>query len=180
MQAAAPDTFIDFGGHRASGGFSVQESAIHTLEDRLNAAYATLDFADLDEAQREYGQADAELSIFSATPQFLKILERLAPFGMQNPKPSFVLRDVVLEKVSWFGKAGEHLRLRVKAPVEALDQEFSKNAATIEGISFYAKRQLGATCEKLSEGDKLTMLVTLERDLFTRGQPVRLRIVSIG
>jgi single-stranded-DNA-specific exonuclease len=180
MQAAAPDTFIDFGGHRASGGFSVQESAIHTLEDRLNAAYATLDFADLDEAQREYGQADAELSIFSATPQFLKILERLAPFGMQNPKPSFVLRDVVLEKVSWFGKAGEHLRLRVKAPVEALDQEFSKNAATIEGISFYAKRQLGATYEKLSEGDKLTMLVTLERDLFTRGQPVRLRIVSIG
>jgi hypothetical protein len=86
----------------------------------------------------------------------------------------------VLEKVSWFGKAGEHLRLRVKAPVEALDQEFSKNAATIEGISFYAKRQFGTTCEKLSEGEKLTMLVTLERDLFTRGQPVRLRIVSIG
>ncbi len=176
MQAAAPDTFIDFGGHRASGGFSVQESAIHTLEERLNAAYATLDFADLDEQEK----ADAELSISSATPQFLKILERLAPFGMANPKPSFVLRDVVLEKISWFGKAGEHLRLKVKSPVDALDQKFNKQTSSIEGISFYAKRQLGTVCEKLSEGDKLTMLVTLERDLFTRGQPVRLRIVSIG
>ena len=170
MQAAAADTFIDFGGHRASGGFSVQEDAIHTLEERLNTAYATMSFADLDDEEK----ADGELAISGATPQFLKILDRLAPFGMGNSKPTFVMRDVIVAQVSWFGKANEHIRLRI-AP-----SELGFESDTIEGIAFYAKRQLGPVSESISSGDKATLLVTLERDMFTRGQPVRLRLVSVG
>jgi single-stranded-DNA-specific exonuclease len=169
MQAAAPDTFIDFGGHRASGGFSVQEEAIHTLEERLNTAYATMSFADLDEQE----QADREISISAATPQFLKILDRLAPFGMGNPKPTFVLRDVVVTHVSWFGKANEHIRLRIASNQLGFEND------TIEGICFYARRQLGNKCDSISSGDTATLLVTLERDMFTRGQPVRLRLISL-
>ena len=170
MQAAPADTFIDFGGHRASGGFSVQEDAIHSLEERLNTAYATMSMAELDEQE----QADGELAISSATPQFLKILDRLAPFGMGNPKPTFVLREVLIDELSWFGKTGEHLRLRVSPT----GLEFETKS--IEGITFYAKRQLGKALDTLEKGKNTTLLVTLERDTFTRGQPVRLRIVSIG
>ena len=170
MQAASADTFIDFGGHRASGGFSVQEEAIHTLEERLNTSYATMSFADLDEAE----QADGELSLSAATPQFLLILERLAPFGMGNPKPMFALRNAVITQLSWFGKSNEHLRLRVAS------SELSFEDDTIEGISFYAKRQLGKACDSLKTGSTTTILATLERDTFTRGQPVRLRLVSLG
>jgi single-stranded-DNA-specific exonuclease len=169
MQAASADTFIDFGGHRASGGFSVQEDAIHTLEERLNTAYASLDFADIDEQE----QADGELAISAATVKFLNTLDKLAPFGMGNPKPTFVMRDVTVAQVSWFGKANEHIRLRITPSALGFEND------TIEGISFYAKRQLGTITEKISEGDKATLLVTLERDMFTRGQPVRLRIVSL-
>jgi single-stranded-DNA-specific exonuclease len=170
MQAAASDSFIDFGGHRASGGFSVQEDAIYTLEERLNTAYATMSFADLDEQK----QADRELAISAATPQFLKILDRLAPFGMGNPKPTFVLRNVVVTQVSWFGKANEHIRLRIA------QNHFGFESDTIEGICFYAKRQLGTICNTISSGDVATLLVTLDRDMFTRGQPVRLRLISLG
>jgi single-stranded-DNA-specific exonuclease len=170
MQAAAADTFIDFGGHRASGGFSVQEDAIHSLEERLNTAYATMSMVELDEQE----QADGELAISSATPQFLKILDRLAPFGMGNPKPTFVLREVLVDELSWFGKTGEHLRIRV-SPVGL---EFETKS--IQGITFYAKRQLGKALDSLEKGKNTTLLVTLERDTFTRGQPVRLRIISIG
>jgi single-stranded-DNA-specific exonuclease len=170
MQAAALDTFIDFGGHRASGGFSVQEDAIHTLEERLNTAYATHTFADLDDTE----QADGEIAVTEATKSFLSRIEKLAPFGMGNPKPSFVLRDITISDVSWFGKSGEHLRLRLSA------NELAFQTDSIEAISFYAKRQLGNVCEKLESGQKATMLVTLERDLFSRGQPVRMRIISLG
>jgi single-stranded-DNA-specific exonuclease len=170
MQAVSRDTFIDFGGHRASGGFSVQEDAIHTLEERLNSAYATMSFTDLDESE----QADGEISVTEANKKLLSHIEKLAPFGMGNPKPSFVLREVTVTDVSWFGKASEHLRIRI-TPTELGFEDDS-----IEGISFYAKRQLGKVCEKLASGQKATMLVTLERDLFSRGQPVRMRIVSLG
>lgn len=170
LMQAATDTFVQFGGHRASGGFSVNEEAIHSLEERVNAAYASLDFAALDEDIR----ADRELSIPEARPQFLKMLERLSPHGMGNPKPSFVLRDVTVRDVSWFGKSGEHLRLRL------VPNELSFEGDSIEAISFYAKRQLGAACANLETNQTKTLLATLERDLFTRGQPVRLRIVALG
>jgi single-stranded-DNA-specific exonuclease len=187
MQAAPPDTFIEFGGHRASGGFSVQEDAIHSLEERLNTAYASLSFAEFEEDER----SDAELAISAATPQFLRALDRLAPFGMGNPKPTFAMRNVIVQKVAWFGKSNEHLRLRI-APGAAstagsannmsdLESYFSSTPNTsIEGISFYAKRELGTVCDALKEGDTKTLLVTLERDTFSRGQPVRLRLISIA
>lgn len=170
LMQAATDTFVQFGGHRASGGFSVNEEAIHFLEERVNTAYASLDFAELDEEVC----ADREITIAEARPNFLKMLERLSPHGMGNPKPSFVLRDVMLKDVSWFGKASEHLRLRL------VSSELSFDGDSIEAISFYAKRQLGAICDTLEKDQKKTLLATLERDTFSRGQPVRLRIVALS
>ena len=170
LMQAVPDTFVEFGGHRASGGFAVKEDAIFFLEERLNAAYAALSFAERNEEE----QADAELTISDATPHLLAHIDKLAPFGMGNPKPSFVLREVQVNNVSWFGKSGEHLRLRL-AP-----SELSFSDDSLEAISFYAKRQLGKVCEKLSPGTTATMLVTLERDTYTRGQPIRFRLVAIS
>ncbi len=170
LMQAAPDTFIEFGGHRASGGFSVQEEAIHFLDKKLNDAYASLSFDDRDEA----AYADGELALSEATPQFLFKLERLAPFGMGNPKPAFVLRDIKIKEVSWFGKAGEHLRLRL------IPTELDFNPNGIEAISFYAKRELGKACDDLASGCTRTILGTLERDQFSRGQPVRVRISGIS
>jgi single-stranded-DNA-specific exonuclease len=168
LMQAAPGTFVEFGGHRASGGFSVQEDAIYHLEERVNAAYASLSFEDLDEAK----YADRELSLPEASTHLLQRLERFAPFGMGNPKPSFVLRDVSVQSVAWFGKSNEHLRLRL------VGDEFAKNS--VEAMTFYAKRQLGAACEKISANEKATLLATLERDTYTRGQPIRLRILQIA
>jgi single-stranded-DNA-specific exonuclease len=170
LMQAATDTFVEFGGHRASGGFSVQEDAIFFLEERVNAAYASLSFVDLDEQLF----ADAEMLVSEAKPSFLQKLEKFAPFGMGNPKPSFVLRGVLVQSIGWFGKSGEHIRLRV-APSELNFEEDS-----VEAISFYAKRQLGTICENISTHQKISLLATLERDTFTRGQPVRLRILKIS
>jgi single-stranded-DNA-specific exonuclease len=170
LMQATTDTFVEFGGHRASGGFSVQEEAIHFLETKINEAYASLSFMDRDEA----AYADGELALSEATVQLLHKLEKLAPFGMGNPKPTFVLRDVRIKELSWFGKAGEHLRLRLDS------NELDFDANNLEAISFYAKRELGKSCETLVSGSSATILGTLERDQFSRGQPVRVRISAIS
>lgn len=168
LMQCAPETFVDFGGHRASGGFSVQEEAIYFLEERLNTAYASLSFLPVS------GEAitDGELSLAQATTSLLARLEKLAPFGMGNPKPTFLFRDAVLSEVGWFGKSGEHLRVRLISQSET-------STRSIEAITFYAKRELGKVCETLETGSTKTILATLERDQFSRGQPIRLRLVSI-
>ena len=89
---------------------------------------------------------------------------------MGNPKPVFALQNVEIESVAWFGKSGEHLKLRIV-------REFG---TPLEGVCFFAKRELGSTCVSIEAGTRTHILGSLERDQFTRGRPVRLRLVSVG
>lgn len=166
LMHAATDAFIEFGGHAASGGFSLAPDKVFDLEARLVEALATLPKHDAEESR-----ADAHLTTDQVSVKTLLSLERFAPFGMGNGKPAFALSHVELSEVSWFGKAGEHLRVKL------LRDEFGSD--TIEAISFYARRELGSSCDALAVGARASLLVHLERDTFSRGQPVRLRIIDI-
>jgi len=162
---SAGDTFVSGGGHKASGGFTLADHAVFDFETRMAIALASLPPQDEFDA---LAHADGELFVEDATKELLKRLERLSPFGMGNPKPVFAFRDVTIERVSWFGKSEEHLKLGI-----------SHAGSTIEGMTFYAKRQLGRGCENLAAGKRVSVLGNLERDQFARGQPIRLRLVSI-
>lgn len=170
LMEAAEETFVEFGGHAASGGFTVREDAVFFLEERMNAALLKLDDQSVAAVETV---ADAEVTPYEASGRLLSSLEKFAPFGMGNPKPVFMLRDVLVREVSWFGKAEEHLRIRVAHDSDGFSSE------TIEAISFFAKRELGKDTQKLMAGKTTTLLANLERDQFTKKMPVRLRLVAV-
>lgn len=170
LMQAATDIFEDFGGHAASGGFTVKEDQIFTFEERLCEALATLS---QDDRMAAAHFADRELGAGDILAQELSRTEKFAPFGMENPKPAFLLREVKLARVAWFGKGEEHLRLSL-----VRDDGFEERP--LEAIAFFARRDLGAALETLSERTHVTVLGHLERDTFTRGQPVRLRIIALA
>ncbi len=156
-----PDTFVQGGGHAASGGFTVRDDMVFFLEERLSKTCQELGSAE------EVGieaRADSVLALSEATHELLAKLSRLAPFGMGNERPVFAFREVSITKVSWFGKAEEHLKL---------------SFGEVEAISFYAKRSLGGKSKGLASGSQVTILANLERDQFSRGQPVRLRLLAV-
>src|SRR3989344_5407438 len=166
LMAATQGAFAEFGGHAASGGFTLTEEGGFTLEDCLVDAFARLEVADTPD--KFAGHADAEVSPEDVTLSLLASLERLAPFGMGNPKPLFLMREVSIEKVVRFGKGSEHLRLSITRAGEPL-----------QAIIFFAKSELARRADTLAEGGRANLLAHLERDTFTRGQPVRLRLVDI-
>jgi len=171
LMNAAGDVLAEFGGHAAAGGFSLSTERVFELEERLITAFHTLPPPGTDD---RFSKADAHLTPQEATHTLLRKLSQLAPFGMGNPKPTFALRDVVLQKVSWFGKSEEHLRVSITPSLE----DFSDRP--MEGIAFYATRELGPSVRSLEAGSTVTILGSLEQDLFTRGQPVRLRLVALS
>lgn len=165
MQAAEEGTFLGFGGHAAAGGFSVAPEAIFDLPSRLVEALERLEHT----GTVEETKADVSLTPESITTSVLKGFDMLAPFGMENPKPIVALSRVLVTSISWFGKSSEHLRLRV-----------ARDADTpIEAIAFFARRDLGKAPDTLAPGSRVNMLVYLERDQFSRGQPVRLRLLQV-
>ncbi len=165
LMTTAKEAFIEFGGHAYSGGFSVKDDKVFFLEEHLVKARDMLPETNEDAA----ALADVAITPEEATFKLLSHIERLSPYGEGNPKPVFLMRDVGLASISWFGKSNEHLKLGIAGEFE-----------TLEAISFYAKRELGKKLDGLEAGKRTNILVNLERDQFSRSRKPRLRIVSIA
>ena len=148
----------------------MRDDAVFFLEDRLVEAHARL--ATPTAGDVLVGRADALITPEEATGAFLKKIERMAPFGIQNPKPLFLMQSVVVQSLSHFGKSEEHLKLTIGSS----DQRH----ASIDAVAFFAKGALARRAAALTIGSRVHILVHLERDTFSRGSPIRLRLIALA
>ncbi|MEK7504778.1 MAG: single-stranded-DNA-specific exonuclease RecJ [Patescibacteria group bacterium] len=161
MGAAGPNIFSNFGGHAASGGFSLVPEKLPKLEAGLLAAYEL--------APRGEGavakEPDLDLLLDEITEDFCANLHQLAPFGLGNPKPLLSFRHAPLMQKKTFGST--HLELQ-------FSREFSR---PIKAIKFFAAEL--AKNDDLVPGAIINLLANLEKSYF-RGRPeLRLRIVDL-
>lgn len=159
LMAGARDVFEDFGGHTASGGFSLAQERVHELPGRLAAAYESVAQKGL---AKDEVVIDRELDM-AEVPFAHRELKKLAPFGIGNEKPLFVVPRVTIGNAKMFGKAQEHLDLRL-----------TNGSTSVSGISFFSKPS--NFTKQVSVGDTADIVGHVETDW--RGQP-RVRIVDI-
>lgn len=162
--------FTQFGGHAAAGGFTLRDTEVFFLEDRLVLALRSLDEGVRAQSDAFAQYADAAIAPEEATHAFLQKMELLAPFGQQNPKPVFLLREIVVREISHFGKEEEHLKLKI---------DVADGNESIDAVTFFAKGSVARAAGALARGSRATILAHLERDTFSRGNPVRLRLLDI-
>ncbi len=166
--------FEQFGGHAAAGGFTLIDTEVFFLEDRLNEAHACLRRqAKLVSGKVEddlSSHADAVLTPEEINKSYLTKVERLAPFGISNPKPVFLLRNVVVQAISHFGKGEEHLKLKISV---------NDGKESIDAVTFFVKGPTARVANTLTRGSIVNLLAHLERDTFSRSSPVRLRLLDI-
>jgi single-stranded-DNA-specific exonuclease len=160
LMTAAREVFIEFGGHHASGGFSLREENVHGLGAELERAHQTLRPNNVE--FREEIELDRELSL-SEISFALRDLSKLAPFGVGNKKPLFVFHKASIEGIRTFGKKNEHLEVRL-CDIEGGD---------IAGMSFFSTPD--SFTKKLERGVHADIVGHVERDW--RGLP-RIRIVD--
>ena len=153
------DYFIEFGGHKLSGGFSVNHEKIHTLEDALVEASTHIVNNDLETL------IDAELFLKDISENSVSKILRLAPFGVGNEKPLFIFRDILPEKINRFGRAKEHLSINLRDGSHA-----------IRAISFFASPDQFGDC--LKEGIKTNLVANIEKSFYNGSCEIRLRIVD--
>lgn len=159
LMAGAGDVFLGFGGHTASGGFSVDEGRVHELLPRLTKAYEALK-AKTSVQQDVVIDRQADLNEISHAH---RDLIKLAPFGIGNTKPLFVFPDVSIGNTKMFGKTQNHL-----------DMSLEKGGSRISGIAFFSNQDSFA--KKVERGARADIVGHIESDW--RGQS-RIRIVDI-
>ncbi len=59
---------------------------------------------------------DSEINLEDVSWQLVEGIEKCKPFGMGNPSPVFVARNVVVAGLSTVGADGKHLRLTIQSP----------------------------------------------------------------
>jgi single-stranded-DNA-specific exonuclease len=89
----ATPLFHRFGGHAHAVGFSLPSDRLPLLRARMKSYAAAHLTGSLLVPQLDY---DAELLLAEITPSLMAWVARLAPFGMDNPEPVFLTRDVTL------------------------------------------------------------------------------------
>lgn len=167
MKKVPEGTFLQYGGHAASGGFAVPLDRIHALHDVLNLAAEAVPYGNLaDEVV-----IDAELSLDDVTNNMYSEIERFAPFGMSNPKPLFLFRLVKPREVKVFGKKRDHLELIFNnskdRPVSAI--------AFFKGTESF-NHPLAGDIGSIKPFD---MIASLEKSTFAGRTTLRLRIADI-
>lgn len=94
-----------FGGHHYAAGFGIEASRIAELRQRINeVADECLTQDDLVRCI----EVDAQASIEELALDAVSGLDRLAPFGMGNPVPVLMTKDLMISQISAVGD-GSHL-----------------------------------------------------------------------
>ncbi len=106
-----PELMVRFGGHRAAAGFTAENANLPALKEALIAR-----------ASEELGgvelvpvlDIDAAIPLGRVDGGLIASLAQLAPFGVGNPEPVFLSRNLEVTDLRTMGADGEHLRLKLR------------------------------------------------------------------
>ncbi|WP_310552020.1 single-stranded-DNA-specific exonuclease RecJ [Paenibacillus glufosinatiresistens] len=100
-----------YGGHPAAAGMSLHRDRLEEFAAAL-AAYAS------EVLEPEHfvpvTETDGEIPLGALTLRAADELDRLAPFGMGNPLPRFVIRGAVVKEARTMGQGNRHLKLALQ------------------------------------------------------------------
>lgn len=164
LMEQSKELFTHFGGHKMSGGFALEQEKIHGLEDALSDSYKKLSVADAlleDDIVETLTADDINHGLYS-------VLEKMAPFGVGNPKPVFLFKNVHIKNVKPFGQTKNHTELSFENSV----------GETYNAISFFTKAN--DPLKMVKSGDVINIKASLEKSFFKRTPELRLRIISVS
>lgn len=154
------ELFIAFGGHAGAAGMTIEAEQLDALSEILEN-YVTDKGIDAKGKSTLY--LDEELDLESLSLETVKSFERLAPFGMDNQKPVFYIRDFKVENARSMGVGDSHLKLKI-----------SKGTASFEVVAFGQ----GLKATEFSQVKQLELAVTLSVNQWNGQTTLQLMMVD--
>lgn len=151
------DILEKFGGHELAAGLTLKRRNVDEFRRRINE-YAANNLSE--ESFDIKIEADCALDIRDISIELAEEIMRLEPFGVGNPTPSFIMRDVTVQRVMQLG-AGKHTKLIIE-----------KDGITLCGVYF------GVSVSELGfeAGDRIDLLFRLDINDYKNVRSVQLLI----
>jgi len=137
------NTLEKFGGHELAAGLTVKRGNVEAFKKKINE-YARQNLTD--ELFKVKVEADCELDISRVTLSLAEEILKLEPFGVGNATPTFIIRDITVQRVMQLS-AGKHTKLILE-----------RNGVSLCGMYFgVSALELG-----FDAGDKIDILFNLD------------------
>lgn len=158
--AAAKDYLINFGGHKEAAGFTVKKENLNKFKEIITK-YAEEKLRDAD--LRPTLEIECEIKKENLSEQFVDEVQKLKPFGVRNPRPLFVLKNVKPMFVEGVGKNRDHLKF------DAIIED-----KTMPAIGF----RLGCHIDSMRNCDEIELACYIDFNVWNGNRKLQLEIVD--
>lgn len=156
------DLMTAFGGHPMAAGLTLPAENLAELELKLQEEASLL----AEEDFRPALKIEERINLADVTVSFIAQLEKLAPFGMDNPKPIFLLEGMHLKGTKRIGADKTHLKTML---------ETKESDATLDAIGF----GVGDLVEKISPSADVDVVGELSINEWNNIKKPQLRMMDV-
>ncbi|EHJ51694.1 single-stranded-DNA-specific exonuclease RecJ [Streptococcus macacae] len=154
------ELFTAFGGHAGAAGMTLKTEKLAELSSILDH-YVQAHGIDL--SQKPTLVMDEELFLPELNLDRLKDLEKLSPFGMDNKKPVFFLKNVTVKQARTMGQNGAHLKLKI-----------AQEKAEFDLLAFHK----GSLAAEFQQAQHLELAVTLSVNRWNGNTSLQLILID--
>ena len=152
------DLLKAFGGHYFAAGMTLEEEHLDALSQRIDAIATRVLTA---EQMIPEIIIDAEVEPNDLSLSFYKILDQMEPFGPENPRPVFCMKN--LKNTACRIVKNDHVRFEVE-----------KNGTSFQGIGF----NLGEKFSSLHNDSLLDIVFTLEENHYNNKTSLQMKVID--
>ncbi len=154
------DLLEKFGGHELAAGLTIKSANIEEFRKKIN------EFSDANISETLLVPTiplDAAIKVPYITMETVRDINRLQPFGVDNPTPAFAVRNIKIHKISVMSE-GKHLRMTL-----------SKDGKYLDSVGF----GMGEFYHHFEEGDFIDVAFSLDINDYRGFQNVQLVLKDI-
>ncbi len=160
------DMLESFGGHPMACGLSIKKDKVNEFRKILNekSKLSKEDFENII-------NIDAQIPIEKLSLEFAESLERLEPFGKDNPKAKFADKNLYIKNLNMIGNNKNTMKMIL-----------NKNGRDIEAIMFNAKKDYKYLNDKFKGniiGNKIDVVFYPDINEFNGKRNLQLRLIDI-
>ena len=154
---------VDVGGHKQAAGFTIEEQKIESFKkEALKLANQLIKDEDLEKEIL----VDLKMPLQKINLNWVKLLEKLTPFGIGNSEPLF-FSEAVISDLRFVGKDNKHLKIFIKD---------ENSDSILELIAF----NQGQNFKNLYRNQKIKVVYSLSIDSWGGKDKVKGKLVTWG
>ncbi|MDU5341170.1 single-stranded-DNA-specific exonuclease RecJ [Anaerococcus vaginalis] len=160
------DILESFGGHPMACGLSIRSDKVKEFRQKLNdkSKLKKDDFVNII-------NIDAQIPIDKLSLEFAESLQRLEPFGKDNPKAKFADKNLFIKNINMIGKNNNTMKMIL-----------NKNGRDIEAIKFNAQKDYKYLSDKFKAniiGNKIDAVFYPDINEFNGRRNLQVKLIDI-